>query len=1633
MIGNSQLAYMSAVNELESTQKDDFELDDIFDYALSTVVDFGVTAVNSIPSFLSFGAIEPDLETSEIMHWLNEDAGDFYDQNKELVQLSSFVGGIFVPGMLAAKSMKWARQGRTWIGKTDSAIQQSEAKAHQFLKTKGASSEEFNAARSQMRWDTVKYGVAEGLVYETEFAALMNQHEYLDNDYDLTDYAIGAALGGLVGPLRLIQQEKKFRAAAQTAQSEFRGQEAFTVPIALTGEDAGQTLAYKGHQYNNFSTQDVSKFSTEDAELHKIAGWKHINDQSKHILSMAKDDAALRERINYTVDKGGVPKPRGLDYEDMLEAPVDDIIIRMNNTNPSVFPGVDKLKQFNAENPMLASMDSVFHVTDDGVMEASSGANAYAVLAGKEAKGLGRDAGATMQEIPEVFDVHLGEVVINGKVSSTDKRWLADYLRLPQVASNPIKFTGETAQLKPNASAIKQEAALEELISIGTHNNFTPYSKIAEQLSGTSSRAGVINPHLGEVILSEAEAISSAGLSSYPNLALDVRAMAGRGRNHKPFQQSVALTDKSYLDAQVAMGRAASKPTIQIASEADILPDLDAALITFAPKKFPKIEVRGSETKFESREEVATWVWEKKQNLVREGRAADASIPQIAVATNLPIKTVETILAANGSKLPFDEALPLMRYRKNQPELYAKQAPIQLEGKLPHYGQVDEIAVSSLHDASTMDAMEQSTIRGIIDATSIPALTEFMNEIAFSPIMKVIRDQLPKALTSISPVAHTLTSRDQALRGLGDLGEMITTIGQKTLTYVNKHYKEIETTIAPSASAVRQDAASRTQFSLFRQALHGIAIEDATKLVYDPALGKVVTDVAEDGTATYMKYKDSGQDIQFTPQMQGFMEAWLPVQGEMLGLHNASRRMHGLPESQGAGIWLPYSELHKDFVAYKVSKTGENVEIITGRNAKDLKAQVVEAQHTLGATHDIILKSEDSIQWNQLHRYAELEDFKIADISMKKQGITSGNVAPGSTDLDNLFESIRSDVMSKYRRIARASNSTIHDSLDFFAQRELAKSGGGKGTLAQKVQRQVSVPELVSGTLLNQSMMHAAPILDMPNNLATVAVNTIAEKFGVAKASVRGMDHEKEYTKLTEELMEAGVPMPWRDTETYVAALKRAEVKDVALHRVQQAQSVMVMFNLRLLEASHAAVTTLSLPVILQGELAHTMGKGGRYPMKHMAESMQFWKGNSAEAIALRELAERNQYTKPMVAETSAMLEDFHSSTDFWHKHKKTLDFMSKPSDWSEAFVREQAFANGYMLAKAKNPTADMEVLAANAYAFTSRTMGNYVPRQRPTMFQGTFGAMVGLYQTFMLTMGQNMYRYLEAGDAKAMRNLWAGQASMFGFESLPGFQQFNQVLGAKFSDDHDDIRTSIYNVFGSDEEQSGSAAEYLLYGAPSAMFGAGIYTRGTIDPRSPLSLTGEGGMTFKPAIFDAAIQTGELIYNLAEGATTATGTKDLGKSILQGFAAQSLWRPVARYSEVAMGESFDRQGKVISTEQEVMAPSALLSRAIGARPLKEQALRNLRFANTYYNSIDTDRRAMITKKLRRVLTEDPDINQTSGLYTEYMGKRGATARGWRQIYNDAAMSVDTPYANRLLDTTKNQSAIQEVVDGYAN
>ena len=70
--------------------------------------------------------------------------------------------------------------------------------------------------------------------------------------------------------------------------------------------------------------------------------------------------------------------------------------------------------------------------------------------------------------------------------------------------------------------------------------------------------------------------------------------------------------------------------------------------------------------------------------------------------------------------------------------------------------------------------------------------------------------------------------------------------------------------------------------------------------------------------------------------------------------------------------------------------------------------------------------------------------------------------------------------------------------------------------------------------------------------------------------------------------------------------------------------------------------------------------------------------------------------------------------------------------------------------------------LIDNIGTFVNRVHGNYIASQRPIAFQGPVGQAMSLFQTYQFNMLQQLFRYVENGEAKTLAILAGLQTTIF-------------------------------------------------------------------------------------------------------------------------------------------------------------------------------------------------------------------------------------------------------------------------------
>lgn len=290
-------------------------------------------------------------------------------------------------------------------------------------------------------------------------------------------------------------------------------------------------------------------------------------------------------------------------------------------------------------------------------------------------------------------------------------------------------------------------------------------------------------------------------------------------------------------------------------------------------------------------------------------------------------------------------------------------------------------------------------------------------------------------------------------------------------------------------------------------------------------------------------------------------------------------------------------------------------------------------------------------------------------------------------------------------------------------------------------------------------------------------------------------------------------------------------------------------------------------------------------------------------------------------------------------------NFSENFTGWMAADVGRQLFeAAGY----------EGKQLTDNIATFVNRVKGNLVASQRPIAFQGPLGMAVGLFQSYQFNMFQQLFRYIENGEARSLATLAGLQTTFFGMNSLPGFQMINQHLIGNSANNPNHL--DLYNAFtGSNGFFGKKLGDYIMYGALSNFTGAGLYTRGDMNPRR-ISL-----LPVNPLEYPFVSATIRFFGNLLDTAKKIAEGGSIPSSLLLGLEHNGLSRPLSGLAQMIQGYSTSSTGQLISQARPGMGDNsagwsdwfsmANFSRLLGARPLDEAVALDAKYRMTAYQA----------------------------------------------------------------------------------
>lgn len=595
-------------------------------------------------------------------------------------------------------------------------------------------------------------------------------------------------------------------------------------------------------------------------------------------------------------------------------------------------------------------------------------------------------------------------------------------------------------------------------------------------------------------------------------------------------------------------------------------------------------------------------------------------------------------------------------------------------------------------------------------------------------------------------------------------------------------------------------------------------------------------------------------------------------------------------------------------------------------------------------------------------------------------------------------------------------------------------------------------------TALNISKQQEFPLLD--------ALNDFVDKVGVAAGDAlaraqrdanNGSISWEEANKVAERF---GLGMPYRDVDSYIAANERFP-KNLIRVGFQKANMWLANATLRL-DFANSLINIISTPIMLGTEMAS---------IKQLIAKDPALAGKLGELMSVavpgRQGARVPSTTKLIGgainnffgADKQALLQryrDIGAVKEVSQLYHEVLDDLAwnpaiPANKWlakAEAAVEKGAritgntfsedltrFVSADVMRQMTDPLVaggKLTIQEQNAYisTFVNRVQGNYVTSQRPIVFQGTTGAAVSLFQTYAFNVLQQLHRHMVAGDKKTLLTFAGLQSTVFGFNGLPFFDAINTHLiggttgpfGVQNNPNHHDA----YSVISGFQKDLG---DWMLYGTASAFpLASGsmpaLYTRGDINPRH-LTILPTNPMDVP------AVQAGIRLFDTIIGfGKNVTGGVSVDSAMLQALEHQGWNRPLAGLAQVLAGRATTSKGSLISAANELQTTSMLAnmeermmnfggaSRIFGARPMDEAVALNQMYRMKSYQAMDQARierlGQVVKSKLHNgELPTDEEFEDFMLRYTRSGGRIENFSHSLQRWMRDANVSIVNQMAQK--------------------
>lgn len=1068
-----------------------------------------------------------------------------------------------------------------------------------------------------------------------------------------------------------------------------------------------------------------------------------------------------------------------------------------------------------------------------------------------------------------------------------------------------------------------------------------------------------------------------------------------------------------------------------------------------------------------SKEELSNLLISAKEETINLMLKKGVPLESIAIRTNTPLDTVIKYASApEGASLielgPVQHYSDAMRVAE-----YMDQSKRALRLK-SNVNKVEFSKMKSGLDQRMLDNMHKELSAAFLAQSKSNVARKFGEAFfgnggdnSWKAALDMLRSQVSNFVNTKAGSAY-FNSFDFFVRDMGDVGATASVVGKRVQQLANDAMEAILKPVREGMESVVKTDVERIEFNT---AMNIHASTAGHRIYEERQFWKIVKEKDVNGKEVSVRQAltFNGQEFKVvSDKVDSLLKEMANSGREMYELKATINKMLGKEAPADIGFWAPSFNPRDKFISYVWDKATDTTKLLWANTEEDLAAMERAYKATIPLDRlekQIVIVSAKSDQptWSILNSRMDSVHMEVANLDLQKAGAAAPAIVKSTADIfGELAGGYEHYINSHIKQLADISMHDVTDALSRMSEvNQHYFKNQALGKITQHTRQPRDAANVVRNTLLgNTNLQEFTGWKTMNEGFETglaYGVRAVSSiwKNATAPLTKGFLGGKKEltaealtkldYEKLAKEMEAKGIVNPWKAFDDEAAKMygiaSLADHKDASKRLVYASNAFAATVALRIGEVAQPLVNAMSLPILTGLAIANKMpetfmgiakGTARVQPRKVMMEGMHaaFSKGN-ADHVRLGKMWEDMGFFKPMVSEaneTLALARGFDPS--MITKVEKAIDsnmvnLLSKGSDFSEGVVRKVTMHTGAILAKRLYPELDDVGVTIFARDFMDRAVGNYHAAQRPVMFQGTLGVALGLFQTYMVTMAQNIYRGIELKNYKALAKAALTQSTIFGGSSLPGFQQVSELIGEHYSDPNYDLTTGTYRAFGND------AADTLLYGLPSKLTGAAFYTRGELNPRFANVL--DSGVKDVVGV-NFAMQGVDMVSHVAKS-VTENGYPEVGRAFMEALSMQSISRPVARLSEVATGYAVTRQGNTVSTPEEIWTATGIMARVLSTRHLEEAKLRQSMHLNSYYGSIDREARQELMGKIKTALRNGSLNEEMVAKVSEEYLRKGGTPTGWRSAYNTAIAQSNVNGKAALLEKLDPEHPLNHMIE----